>query len=491
MAQIRVQSVLVEEIRAAQDMDPHLQQIKESVEQGDKEEYHVDNEGLLRRQGRVVIAVDPELRRSVLEKAHTSSYTMHPGITKMYHDIKELYWWEGMKMDIAEYVMKCLTCQQVKAEHQKPAGKLQSLDIPEWKWDKITMDFVGGLLRTPKGYNSIWVIVDRLTKSAHFLPIKMTYSAAQYAKLYLDEIVSLHGIPISIVSDRGSQFTSKFWQSFQEALGSQLYFSTAFHPQTDGQSERTIQTLEDMLRACVIDFEGSWDQHLPLIEFAYNNSYQASIQMAPFEALYGRKCRSPIGWFETGEQKLLGPDLVQCAVDKVKLIRERLQTAQSRQKSYADHRRKELEFQEGDLVFLRVSPFKGVMRFGKKGKLSPRYVGPFQILQRVGSRAYELALPPNMGSVHPVFHVSMLRKYLHDESHVLTPQSVDINEDLSYSKQPVAILGREMRKLRSRWIPSVRVLWQHHKEQEATWEPEQLMREQFPQLFNNEGMSVI
>jgi transposase InsO family protein len=162
------------------------------------------------------------------------------------------------------------------------------------------MDFVTGLPRTSRGFDSAWVIVDRLTKSAHFLPVKTTYSAAQYAKLYVERIVSLHGVPLSIISDRGPQFTAHFWRSFQAALGTRLDLSTAFHPQTDGQSERTIQILEDMLRACVLDLGGSWDQYLPLMEFAYNNSYQSSIQMAPFEALYGRRCKSPIGWFEAG-----------------------------------------------------------------------------------------------------------------------------------------------------------------------------------------------
>ena len=190
-----------------------------------------------------------------------------------------------MKKDIFDYAIKCLTCQQVKAEHQRPAGLHQNIFIPEWKWESLTMDFVVGLPKTNKGYDSIWVIVDRLTKTAHFLPVRTSYTAPQYARLFLDRIVPLHGVPVSIISDRGSQFTSHFWQSFQEAMGTQLYFSTAFHPQTDGQSERTIQTLEDMLRACAIEFEGSWDDHLPLIEFAYNNSYHASIKMAPFEAL--------------------------------------------------------------------------------------------------------------------------------------------------------------------------------------------------------------
>ena len=245
------------------------------------------------------------------------------------------------------------------------------------------MDFVTGLPRSQRRYDSVWVIVDRLTKSAHFLPVKTTYGVAKYAQIYVDEIVLLHGVPISIISDRGTQFTSRFWRALHEALGTRLDLSTAFHPQTDGQSERTIQILEDMLRACVMDFGGSWERYLPLAEFAYNNSYQASIQMAPFEALYGRKCRSPIGWFEVGESKVLGPDLVQEALEKVKLIRERLLSAQSRQKAYADHRRRDLEFSVGDQVFLRVSPMKGVMRFGKKGKLNPRYIGPYEILERI------------------------------------------------------------------------------------------------------------
>ena len=182
----------------------------------------------------------------------------------------------------------------MKAEHQKPAGKIQLLPIPVWKWEKITMDFVTGLPRTQRQHDAIWVIVDRLTKSAHFLPINVEDSLENLAKLYVDKIVRLHGVPVSIVSYRDPRFTSRFWPSLQVALGTRLHFSTTFHPQTDGQSERTIQTLEDMLRACVMEFKGSWDTHLALMEFAYNNSYQASIEMAPFEALYGRKCKTQV-----------------------------------------------------------------------------------------------------------------------------------------------------------------------------------------------------
>ena len=235
-----------------------------------------------------------------------------------------------MKSDVAKFVAKCLTCHQVKAEPQKPAGTLQPLPIPEWKWEHITMDFVTRLPKSAQSHETIWVIVDRLTKTTHFLPVGQTNTLDSLSRRYVREIVRLHGVPISIVSDRDPRFTSQFWKSLQTALGTNLCFSTAFHPQTDGQSERTIQILEDMLRACVLDFGGSWEKHLPLVEFAYNNSFQVSIGMAPYEALYGRPCRSPLCWMEIGETALLGPDLVQETTEKVKIIRQRLLTAQSR-----------------------------------------------------------------------------------------------------------------------------------------------------------------
>ena len=231
-------------------------------------------------------------------EAHRSKFVVHPGSTKMYQDLKRQYWWEGMKRDVANFVAKCMVCQQVKAEHQRPSGLLQPLPIPEWKWDEITMDFVMGLPLTPLKHDTVRLIVDRLTKSAHFIPIRKDCKVSKLARLYVGNILRLHGLPSSIVSERGPRFTSKFWQALQEALGTELNLSTAHHPQTDGQSERTIQTLEDMLRSCILDFGGSWGKHLSLAEFTYNNSYQASIGMAPYDALYGRPCRSPLCWAE-------------------------------------------------------------------------------------------------------------------------------------------------------------------------------------------------
>nr|GFB13351.1 putative reverse transcriptase domain-containing protein [Tanacetum cinerariifolium] len=219
-----------------------------------------------------------------------------------------------MKADITTYVRKCLTCGKVKVEHQRPSGLLQRPEIPVWKWERITMDFITKLPRTQSGYDSIWVIVDRLTKF-HFIPVNEKFKTKKLSRLYLKEIV---------------------------------YMSTAYHPQTDRQSERTIQTLEDMLRACVIDFGNGWVKHLPLAEFSYNNSYHASIKAAPFEALYGRKCRSPVCWSEVGDTQLMGPELIRETTEMIVQIKNRLLAARSRQKSYADVRRKPLEFEVAD-----------------------------------------------------------------------------------------------------------------------------------------------
>ncbi|KAJ9547570.1 hypothetical protein OSB04_020113 [Centaurea solstitialis] len=402
-------------------------------------------------------ALKGELRKTILEEAHRSRYSVHPGTNKMYHDLRRNFWWPRMKKDIAYHVERCLTCLQVKEEHQRLSGKLQPLGVPKWKWENIAMDFVTKLSRTPKGFDAIWVIVDRLTKSAHLLPIKETYSLDRLAKLYIAEIVSIHGVPLSIVSDRDSRFTLQFWRSFQQQFGSKLKMSTAYHPQTDGQSKRTIQMLEDMLRACVIDFGGSWEAHLPLIEFSYNNSYQASIQVAPFEALYGRKCRTPLCWNEVGERQLAGPEIVQITTDKIKTIQERLKVAQDRQKKYADVRRKHIEFQVGDLVMLKVSPWKGLMRFGKRGKLSPCYMGPFPIIERVGEVAYKLELPEELRGIPPTFHVSNLWKRLVDESAVIPLQDVQMDEKLSFVEEPEMILDRKVRKLRNKEIMFVKV----------------------------------
>nr|GEU67216.1 putative reverse transcriptase domain-containing protein [Tanacetum cinerariifolium] len=324
------------------------------------------------------------IRDMIMHESHKSKYSIHPGSDKMYQELKKLYWWPNMKADIATFVR---------------------------------------LPRTPSGYDSIWVIVDRLTKSANFLPMKKTDNIKKLAQLYLKEIVCRHGVHVSIISDRDSLFTSRFWETLQKSLGTQLNLSTACHPETNGQSERMIQTLEDMLRACVIDFGNSWDRHLPLVEFSYNNSYHASIKAAPFEALYG-----------------IDPQTTENIVQ----IKNRLLTARSRQKSYADVRRKPMEFEIGDMVMLKDSPWKGVIRFRKRSKLSPWYIGPFEIVERIGPVAFKLELPKKLHGYHNTFHISNLKKCLTDENLVIPLEEIQLDDKLHFIEEPVEIMDREV-----------------------------------------------
>ncbi|GJT65006.1 putative reverse transcriptase domain-containing protein [Tanacetum coccineum] len=259
--------------------------------------------------------------------------------------------------------------------------------------------------------------------------------------------------------NRDSRFTSRFWQSMQEALGTRLDMSTAYHPQTDGQSERTIQTLEDMLRACVLDFEGSWDVHLLLVEFSYNNSYHSSMRCAPFEALYGRKCRSPIMWAKVGEGQLIGPELVQETTEKISQIKDRLKAARDRQKS--------------------------VVRFGKKGKLAPRFVGPFEIVEKVGPVAYRLDLPEELNGVHDTFHVSNLKKCLADPTLQVPLDEIRVDAKLNFVEEPVEILEREFKKLKRSRIAIVKVRWNSKRGPEFTWEREDQMKLKYPHLFSD------
>ncbi|KAL6322441.1 hypothetical protein AAG906_008096 [Vitis piasezkii] len=351
VANFRVQPNLVGRIKTLKKNDMQLVQLMEVVKKGN-------------------------LRRELLEEAHCSKFAIHLGGTKMYRDLKQNYWWPGMKRDIARFVAQYLVCQQVKAEHQRPVGSLQPLFIPEWKGEHITMDFVTGLPRTLR------------------------------ASLYIKEIVRMHSVLVSIAFDRDPHFTSRFWHS-------------------------------------------NWDDYLPLVEFAYNNSFQASIRMVPFEALYGRRCRSLVCWDDVGEKKLLGPELVQLTVEKVSLIKERLKAAQSKQKSYADNRKRDLEFEVGDHVFLKVSPMKSIMRFGRKGKLSPRFVGPFEL------------------------------------------EPIQISEDLTYEEVPIHIVDVMDKVLRHVVVKLVKIQWSNHSIREATWELEEEMREKHLHLFQDLGMSSL
>nr|GEY04220.1 putative reverse transcriptase domain-containing protein [Tanacetum cinerariifolium] len=446
------------------------------------------------------------LRTVIMHESHKSQYSVHPGSNKMYQDMKKLYWWPNMKADITTYISKCLTCSKVKAEHQRPSGLLKLcsapiLALPEGsedfivnydasnkglgavlmqrekvisyasrqlkiheknymthdlelgavvqilsaqtearkpenikkeyvggmlvensrdpEKDNITMDFVTKLPKSSKGYDTIWVIVDRLTKSAIFIPIRETDPMDKLARIYLKEVVT---------------------RSLQNALGTRLDMSTAYHLETDGHSERTIQTLKDMLRACAIDLGKCWVNHLPLVELSYNNSYHASIKAAPFETLYGRKFQ----------------------------IKQGMQAARGRQKSYADLKCKPMELQVGDKVMLKVSPWKRVVRFGKRGKLNPRYVGPFKVLERIGDVAYKLDLVEELSRVHNTLHVSNLKKCHADEPLTVPLDGLHLDDKFHFVEKPVEIIDREVKRLKQSRIPLVKVQWNSKRGPEFT-----------------------
>nr|GEV69098.1 putative reverse transcriptase domain-containing protein [Tanacetum cinerariifolium] len=374
---------------------------------------------------RIWVPLKGEVRTLIMDEAHKSKYSVHPGADKMYYDLRD-----------------------------RPSGLLQQPEIPVWIWEGITMDFVTKSPRTSSGHDTIWVIVDRLTKSAYFLPMREDMD--RLARLYLNEIVARHGVPISIISDRDSRFTSRFWPSMQEALRTRLDMSTAYHPQTDGQSERTIQTLEGMLRACVLDFGESWDVHLPLVEFSYKNNYHSSVRCAPFEALYGRKCRSPIMWAEVGEGQLIGPELVQETNEKISQIKDKLKATHDR-----------------------------VVRFGKKGKLAPRFVGPFKIIEKVGLVAYRLDLPKELNGVHDTFHVSNIKKCLADPTLQVPLDEIRFDAKLNFVEAPVEILEREFKKLKRSRIAIVNVWWNSKRGIEFMWERKDHMKLKYPYLFSD------
>nr|GEU40796.1 putative reverse transcriptase domain-containing protein [Tanacetum cinerariifolium] len=360
-----------------------------------------------------------------LERHFEKRDGVHPGADKMYYDLRDLYWWPGMKRDIAKYVSKCLTCSKIKAEHQKPSGLLQQPKILEWKWKKITMDLVTKLSKSSSGHDAIWVIVDRLTKSAHFLPIREDYKTEKLARIYINEIVARHGVPVSSIR-------ITLMASSSEGVGYKTEHEHSLLPRD------------------------RW------------SDYHKSIKCATFEALYGRKCRSLVIWTEIGESQLIGPEIVQETTEKIFQIKERLKTARSRQKGYADKRRKPLEFKVGDRVLLKVSPWKGVVRFEKKGKLAPRYVGPFEIVERVGQVAYRLKLPKELSCIHDTFHVSNLKKCLAKSDAQIPLEEIKVDENLRFVEEPIEIVERDMKKLKRRRIPLVKVRWNSRQGTEYT-----------------------
>nr|GEY34030.1 putative reverse transcriptase domain-containing protein [Tanacetum cinerariifolium] len=440
----------------SEDVGGMLIENSKDQEKPKKEKLEPHADGILCLNNRSWLPCYGDLRTLIIHESHKSKYSVYPVYDKIYQDMKLLYRWPNMKADIATYVSKCLTYLKVKAEHQKPSGLL-----------------------TQSGNDTIWVVVDRLTKSAHFLPMKETDPVDKLARLYLKEVVTRHGIPVSIIYDCDPRFTSNFWKAFQKAMGTRLDMSTVYHPETDGKSKRTIQTLEDMLRACLINFGNGWERHLPLVEFSYNNSYHASIKATLFEALYGQKCRSPVCWAKVRDAQLTGPELIHETTEKIIQIKQRIQAAQDRQKSYADVRCKPLEFQVGNRFMLKVSPWKGFVGFGNRVKLNPRYIGPFKVLAKVGTVPYRLELPEQLSRFHSTFYVSNLKKCLSDDPLAISLDEVHIDDKIRFVEEPIEVMDCKVKRLKQSRIPIIKVQWNSRRGPEFTWEREDQFRKNF------------
>jgi hypothetical protein len=322
--------------------------------------------------------------------------------------------------------------------------------------------------------------MDRLSKSIHFIPVNTNYKVQKYAEIYIAHMPCLHGVLKMIISDRGSQFIAHFWEQLHASLRTHLIYSSTYHPQTDGQTERVNQILEDMLRACVLEHQGSWDQNLPWAEFSYNNSYQESLKMTPFKVLDRRRCCTPLNWIESGEKVIFGLDLVEEAEAIVCRIQDNLKATKSHQETYANKRRRPLEFDVGDQVYLRVSPMKGIKQFIVKGKLAPCYIGSFPILKKCGIVAYKLDLPPSLAGAHNIFHVSQLKKCLKAPLDVVLPEVTPLEVDLSYPEHPIKVLDQKDRATRRKTIKFFKIQWSNHSEEEATREREDFLHSRHP-----------
>jgi hypothetical protein len=345
------------------------------------------------------------------------------------------------------------------------------------------MDFIMGLPRTSCWYNLIWVIVDRLTKSAYFIPISTTYRVRQYTELYLSHIVRYHGILRTIICDKGSIFMARFWKQLHDCLGTHLICSSAYHPQMNGQTKRVNQIIKDMLHTCALNDGPKWDQRLPLAEFSYNNNYQESIKTSPFEAFYGRPCHTLLCWSEIGKQVIFGPDIVIEAEEKVRQIRANILTAQSRQKTYTDKRRCPLEFEVGDHVNLQVSPMKGVHHFGIKGKLAPLYISLYPVIDKYGPTSYRVEQPSKLSGVHNVFHISQLKGCMKSPTNVVVEDTIPLEPNLTYKIRPIKVLDQQDRVTRSKTTRFYKIQWNDHSEDEATWGHEDFLQSNYPKFL--------
>ncbi|KAD4180155.1 hypothetical protein E3N88_28746 [Mikania micrantha] len=487
-------SLTLSDIRQALHIDPYTLALIQKLEADSSSVPHftwVDQ--LLLYKGRIVVPADPSIRNNILRETHATPMGGHGGFLKTYKRVSLQFFWPKLKQDVRTYVQECLICQQQKYETLAQAGLLQPLRIPNRVWEDISLDFIVGLPVSHR-VDTIMVVVDRLSKYAHFLALKHPFTAKIVAAVFCNEVVRLHGYPRSIVSDRDTIFLSNFWQELFRLGNTTLQMSTSYHPQTDGQTEVVNRCLEAYLRCFAHEQPLKWSSFLSWAEYSYNTSFHSSLRTTPFNVVYGRDPPT-LHSYVTGDtnnadleaQLLLRDDMLQ-------LLRANLQKAQDRMKSQADQKRRELSFQVGDAVFLRVQPYRQRSLAKKRfEKLSPRFYGPYFIIKKVGPVAYELALPDD-ARIHPVFHVSMLKPARGSVPPTPAP-SLPITNDWEVDLQPAQILSHRWRQVHTSKVLELLVSWDTRPLEEATWEDYDLFADQFPHFrladksFFREGSS--
>jgi hypothetical protein len=476
----------MQEVANSYETDSEAQQLltRLAVISPDEEGYAL-HQGVIRVNGRIWIGANTALQTKLISALHNSAVGGHSGIMNTFQRVKKLFAWTGLKAAVEDFVRQCQVCQQSKHENIRPAGTLQPLPVPTGPWHDISMDFVDGLPKSD-GYNSIMVVVDRLTKVAHFVPLKHPYTAVQVATALWDNVIKLHGIPMTIISDRDSIFTSAIWRELLSTAGTKLLYSTAYHPQTDGQTERVNQCLEMYLRSAVQDSPRQWRRWLPAAEFWYNSSHHSSLSCSPFKALYGHEPN--LGMMVHWGVTALNPEDFDW-VTHTDLLRAQITRAQDRFKKKADRNRIERSFEVGEKVLLKLQPYaQSTVANRPCRKLAYKFFGPFAVEKKVGSLAYKLTLPPE-ARVHPVFHVSQLKPFTPSYSPVFAelPSPPDLTTG---ELEPIAVLDRRLKKKGTEPVVQLLIQWSRHSAQQATWEDAEVLRLRYPSARIWEGAST-
>ena len=425
---------------------------------------------------------DDAIKATILSEYHDVPMGGHVGIHKVYELTSRKWYWPKMKANIIDYVRSCPQCQQNKPSHQKPIGLLQSLTVPTRRWQQVTMDLITQLPKSGEGNDAVVVFVDKLSKMVHYVATRTDVDAVGLSRLFVSNVVRLHGVPDSIVSDRDTRFTSNFWKSLWKQIGTKLQMSTAFHPQSDGQTERANRTLEEALRAYVNLNHDDWDRQLPLLEFAVNNAKSSSTEQSPFSLNYGEHPRMPIDIIVGDSNVEEVHQVLERMQNNLRIATENVRKSQEVQAKNANRKRRDFVFEVGENVLLSTKNISFVSK-GPANKLNPKFIGPFKIIERIGEVAYKLELPHEMlrNRIHPVFHASLLKRHITSEHfgerEPLKPPPAEMTDEAELKWEVEKLLRIRMHRGNTQYL----VAWKGYPLHEATWEPEWRILEDAPE----------